>query len=43
MNGDKIASLAAGSTVAGSTEAVNGGQINTAMASVATNLGGTST
>ena len=40
MNGDGISGLAAGSTIAGSTEAVNGGQINTALSSVATNLGG---
>jgi trimeric autotransporter adhesin len=42
MGGDKITGLAAGSTAAGSTEAINGGQVNTALASVATNLGGTS-
>jgi trimeric autotransporter adhesin len=32
--------VAAGSTVAGSTQAINGGQLNMGLASVATNLGG---
>ncbi|NOT71230.1 MAG: hypothetical protein HOP09_08080 [Hyphomicrobium sp.] len=32
--------LAAGSTAGGSTQAVNGGQLNTGLSSVATNLGG---
>ena len=35
-----ITNLAPGSTKVGSTEAVNGGQLNTGLASVATNLGG---
>jgi hypothetical protein len=43
MNGGKVSGLAMGSTAAGSTEAVNGGQINTALASVASSLGGGST
>ena len=40
MNGDGINGLAAGSTAAGSTDAINGGQLNTGLASVASNLGG---
>jgi trimeric autotransporter adhesin len=40
LNNGSITGLAAGSTAAGSTDAVNGGQINTGLGSVATNLGG---
>jgi trimeric autotransporter adhesin len=40
MNGDKITNLGAGSTAVGSTDAINGGQLNTGLTSVATNLGG---
>ena len=43
MNGDGITGLAAGSTAAGSTDAINGSQINTALSSVATDLGGGAT
>ena len=35
-----LAGVAAGSTAVGSTQAINGGQLNTGLASVATNLGG---
>ena len=38
-----LAGVSAGSTVTGSTQAINGGQLNTGLASVATNLGGGST
>jgi trimeric autotransporter adhesin len=40
MGGNVITNLAAGSTAAGSTQAINGGQLNTGLASVATDLGG---
>jgi trimeric autotransporter adhesin len=40
MNGDKITGLAAGSTAPGSTEAVNGSQLNLVGSSVASHLGG---
>ena len=43
LGGDKLTNLGAGSTVAGSTDAITGGQLNTALGSVATNLGGGST
>ena len=43
MGNNKIVNLAAGSTATGSTDAVNGGQLNTLGASTATNLGGGST
>jgi trimeric autotransporter adhesin len=43
MGGDKITNLGAGATVSGSTDAVNGGQLNTGLGSVATNLGGGAT
>ena len=40
MNGDGITGLAAGSTAAGSADAINGGQLNNGLASVASGLGG---
>jgi trimeric autotransporter adhesin len=42
MGGDRITNLGAGSTAPGSTDAVNGGQLNTGLTSVANNFGGTS-
>ncbi|MGL5838938.1 MAG: beta strand repeat-containing protein, partial [Sphingorhabdus sp.] len=43
MNGDTITNLGAGSTAPGSTDAINGGQFNTGLVSVANNLGGGAT
>jgi hypothetical protein len=43
MSGEKITNVGAGSVDAGSTDAVNGGQINTALGSVANKLGGGTT
>ncbi len=43
LNNGSITGLATGSTAAGSTDAVNGSQINIGLSSVATNLGGGST
>ena len=40
MSGQKITNVGAGSLASGSTDAVNGGQLNTAIGSVATKLGG---
>ena len=43
MSGEKITNVGAGSLLADSTDAVNGGQINTALGSVASKLGGGTT